>query len=474
MRPTYAIPLLASIGLALMFLVLTSPAFATDGYELDGWVNCGTPTQITGGTVTAWINSDNHSVSVTIRQNGRADMSGDVELSDYRSFDDLRVVLLGNGIDRDHNKVYLMISRVYDGGPATSGTALSCSVIGQKALGGDKVVFPIVVQNLDDVAHTYTLSASSSTGWALSFVSAGKNVYKVSVPGKQSLTVDLEVHTSAATGIGEKRVTARVDSSAIDLYVDVTSVNHTADLTAKAGSVVASVGDKALYELSIKNSEAIENDYKLAVSGLPDGWYYRFKESAVAMSEISEVVVPAGADKSFVLEILPPYSVGPGDYSFTATVTTPSGDVLNKDFSLRLKSGADLSVTTAKLSYDAKPGEPFEIVLYVGNNGQGAALTNVQTEVTAPSGWVYTASPNTTSAIAAGTSTKITVKVTPPGNIVASEYPLSIKVKCDQGAKTFDYNIKVSTDSYIPYIGAGIILIVIVGLVLVVRKYGRR
>jgi|AGTN01.2.fsa_nt_gi Predicted membrane protein len=472
MRRTYAISLLAAIGLALMFLVLTSPAFASDGYDWDDWIDCGTPTQINGGTVTASINDDNNSVYVIIKQNGRADMAGDVEKSDYRDFDDIRVVLIN--IDRDRNRAYLMISRVYSSGLATLGTTLSCSVIGQKALGGDKVVFPIVMQNLDDVAHTYTLSASSDTGWALSFVSAGKKVYKMSVPGKQSITVDLEVQTSAATGIGEKRVTARVDSSAIDLYVDVTSVNHTADLSAKAGSVVASVGDKVLYELSIKNSEARENDYKLAVSGLPDGWYYRFKESTASVSEISEVVVPSGADKSFALEILPPYSVEPGDYSFTAMVTTPSGDVLKKDLSLRLKSGAELSATTPKLAYDAKPGEPFEIVLYVSNNGHGVALTNVQTEVTAPSGWVYTASPNTTSAVAAGTSTKITVKVTPPGNIVASEYPLSIKVKCDQGAKNFDYNIKVSTDSYIPYIGAGIILIVIVGLVLVVRKYGRR
>jgi len=379
-------------------------------------------------------------------------------------------------VNRSTDRVYMDISAPAQSSiaPAQSGTALTCTVPGQKALGGDSVTFPIAIQNNDRDGHTYSLSASSDAGWGLSFLSGGKNVYKVYVPGQQSLTVDLTVQTSAATGIGEKKVTARVDSNPIDLYVDVTSVNHTTDVSAKYSSVVASVGDKILYELHIRNSRPAESDYRLAMTDLPSGWFYRFKEDAASTAEISETIVAAGAVKTVALEIMPPYSVSPGDYAFTATVTSPDNDVITKSLALKLKSGADMIVSTPRLSYDAKPGETFEVDLYVNNAGRGVALTNVIAETTAPSGWLVTVSPNLTASIAAGTSGTIRVKIQPPGNIVASDYPVSIKVKSDQGAKNFDYTIKVSTESYIPYIGAGIIIVVVVGLFLAVRKFGRR
>jgi uncharacterized membrane protein len=473
MKITHLVLMFAVLGALALLTGLASAADA--GYQsvFADWAYNNTPVYIGDGSVTATIGDNSSAVHITVKRTGYSDATGTVDQGNLMDLDDVRVTVVG--IDRSGNKVYLQIQKKQNANAlSSSGVSLSCSVPGQMALGGDRVVFPVAIQNLDKEGHIYTLSASSGTGWPLSFTSAGKTVYKVFVPGQQSLAVDLVAQTNGASGLGEKRITARVDSTTIDLYVYVTSVNHTADVSAKASSVVASVGDKVQYELSLKNSEGAENDYGLAVTGLPSGWYYRFKENAATTAEISEIVVPAGADKSMALEILPPYSVQPGDYAFAAMVTAPNGDVLVKNLTLRLKSGADMVVTTPVLSYNAEPGEPVDIVLYVGNNGRGAALTNVQVEPTAPSGWIVSVSPNQTSGIAAGTSSRITVKVTPPGNIVASDYPLSIKVKCDQGAKTTDYKIKVSTDSIIPYVGGGIILVVAVGLFLVYRKYGRR
>jgi uncharacterized membrane protein len=37
-----------------------------------------------------------------------------------------------------------------------------------------------------------------------------------------------------------------------------------------------------------------------------------------------------------------------------------------------------------------------------------------------------------------------------------------------------DYRIVISTDSYIPYIAGGMVLIIIAGIFVVFRKYGRR
>ncbi len=171
---------------------------------------------------------------------------------------------------------------------------------------------------------------------------------------------------------------------------------------------------------------------------------------------------------------MPPYSIGAGDYNFTASVTSPEGSVISKDLMLRLKSSVSMDMVTGKLAYDAKPGESFNIDVYVRNTGNGAALTNVYLETKAPDGWTVQVTPNKTASLTAGNTQTFRAKVTPPGNIVASDYSVTITAKSDQAEDEASYRITVKVDSLIPYIGGGIILFVVVGLLLVYRKYGRR
>ena len=80
-------------------------------------------------------------------------------------------------------------------------------------------------------------------------------------------------------------------------------------------------------------------------------------------------------------------------------------------------------------------------MVYVSNTGQGSALTNVYLETTAPEGWLIQTSPNRTNSIKAGESQAFTLAVQPPGNIVASDYEVNVKVKSDQAEKEKDYRI---------------------------------
>jgi len=82
------------------------------------------------------------------------------------------------------------------------------------------------------------------------------------------------------------------------------------------------------------------------------------------------------------------------------------------------------------------------IVVYVSNSGQGAALTNAYSDVQAPQGWLIQVSPNRTNSIKAGDSQA--------------------------------FNITIQTESYIPYIGAAVLILVAAGLFFIYRKYGRR
>lgn len=475
-----------SAALAIVLIVglmqpAASPALAAGDYTSikSGTISSGDtipPTEANGCFVRFDIINGNHAVHVNVRSAGYAEQNATItENQAYIYFDALKIYVAD--IDEPAQKISIDILRPTSGGstPGTSsGTILSCNTPGQTALAGDKVIFPIVIQNNNDQDKTYALSATSGTGWDLGFTSGDKGIFRVFVPKMQSSTVNLEVTTNAATGVGEKKVTATVDDKNIDLYVHITNINQSAEVTTKVMSKIASIGDKIYYDVRIKNLQSKENIYKLGATGLPENWYFRYKEDATSIEEMAEVVIPAAGEKNLLLEIAPPNSVVTGDYNFVAVITTPDGQQISKDLMLRLKSSVDMSMTSSKLAYSAKPGEAFNIDVYISNTGNGAALTNVGLETTAPEGWIVQVTPNSTNSIKAGQTQTFRVKVTPPGNIVASDYDITIKAKSDQATKEKDYRITITVDSYIPYIGGAIIVMVLAGLFIVYRKYGRR
>lgn len=468
---------LAILLFAAFLQPLAVPALAAEEYTSvrSGSVTSGEQITVEGGYFIRFdILNGGNAVHLNIRSSGYAEMDRTISENQYCLYYSGLKIFVAD-INESAGTIMVDILKPVSGSSGTSsGTSLSCNIPGQTALAGDKVVFPITIQNNNNEDKTYTLSASSGTGWNLRFTSGSNGIYKVFVPKMQSATVNLEVQTNAATGVGEKKITATVDDKNIDLYVLITSINQSAEVSTKVTSKIASIGDKIYYDVYIKNLQPKENIYQLAVTGLPDNWYYRYKESTGSIEEMAETVIPASGDKSLVLEIVPPNSVQTGDYNFTAAVTTPDGQVIAKDLNLRLKSSVDMSMYSSKYAYEAKPGETLNIDVYITNTGNGAALTNVGLTTEAPEGWLVQVTPNSTNSIKAGQTQAFRVKVTPPGNIVASDYDISIKASSDQASKEKDYRITIKVDSYIPYIGGAIIVLVVAGLFLVYRKYGRR
>jgi uncharacterized membrane protein len=457
--------------LCLILGALAAPSQASTVYTsaFSGTVNngdtksaggCFVNFQITNGSVHVTVTSPDYSSGEAVIPAGNA----------YYYLNVLRIYVASVPTDS---------TAVVDIGKTTSsststGTKVYCDTPAQNTLAGDKVSFPITIHNYETVDETFSLSATGPDGWSTAYDFNGKDIYQIYVPASSSKVVDLIVSTPYTSSIGQKTISAKIGDTTLDLYVDITSVNESADVSAKLSSQIAYIGDKIYYDLTLDNLQAAENVYKLSLTGLPENWYYMYLESRGSSSELAETVVPASAEKSLVLSIVPPYSVGAGDYSFTAVITTPSNQTITKDLTLKLKSGTSMTVNTDKLAYTASAGQAFNIDVYVTNSGSGSALTNVYPSVSAPTGWVVSSSPNSTNTIKSGETQTFVISVTPPGNIVASDYDVAVQIVSDQAQDSEDFRITIATSSYIPYIAGGIILVVLVGLVFLFRKYGRR
>jgi uncharacterized membrane protein len=462
--------LLSVLAICLLAGALQAPAMAeTYTSVFSGWVDNGKTVEANGCFVTFSV-SNGSAVHVSVNSPDYPSAEANVPPGNaYYYYNVLRIYVSATNAQ---GQTLADISKCVSSSQS-SGTKVWCDTPGQKALGGDLVTFPINIQNNNANDVTYDLSADGS-GWDTSFLYNGKDIYQIYVPASQSRTVSLAVQTPYSAAIGEKTINAKVGDSSLDVRLYITSVNQTVEVSTKVDSLIASIGDKVYYDISLQNLQSKQNDYKLSVTGLPENWYYRYVDSRGSTSEMAEDIVPASTTKSLVLEIVPPYTVSEGDYNFTAVVTTPDNTTITRDLTLKLKSGTSMGVASDKLAYSAKPGQAFNINVYVTNNGRGSALTNVKPEITAPTGWVVSSSPETATSIKAGETQTFVVSVQPPGNIVASDYSVNIKVTSDQAQSDSDYRITITTDSYIPYLAGAIIVIVLAGLVLMYRKYGRR
>ncbi|HMK46551.1 MAG TPA: NEW3 domain-containing protein [Methanocella sp.] len=445
-----------------------------------GWVNGDnmSPQNSLGVYVTPGFPNDSLAANVTHLHIQSSYYSGGYATlgvgDSYDYYDAARITVMGV---RDYYGVpqaYIDVSQPVNTS-GSNGTNIYCDTPGVVAKAGDIVSFSLTIQNDDTTDRTYTLRASSPTDWNTTFQYQGKNIYQLYVPKGQSKTVSLLVDTPYTATLGEKTFTAYADSYNLNLHVDVDSVNQSVSVSTPTGdSVIASIGSKAYYDITLNNLQDQENVYQLSVTGLPANWYYMYLDSKTSTNALAEEVVSASTSKNMALEIIPAASATAGDYNFTMDITT-NGVTVSKNLTLKLNGGAAISAQYDKLSYDAKPGTAFNIKVYVTNSGKGAALTNVYPSVEAPSGWTVSSSPETANTIQAGNMQVFTVSVLPPANIQASDYDVKVTVKSDQAnSDVLDYRINVTTDSYVMYIAVGIVLVVIAGLVIVFRKYGRR
>ena len=246
-----------------------------------------------------------------------------------------------------------------------------------------------------------------------------------------------------------------------------------AEVTTKSPSKTDMIGKNPFYQIKIKNSGKTDDTYKLDLLGLPEEWYYRYKETVGSNEDISGILVSSGEEKTLYLEFIPPYDVEVGEHNFTVLVES-STEQYELDLSLKLRGSYNMSLYYEKLRYDIKKGDTASMELIVSNSGLGGTITNIKPGVSAPSGWNARLSPKEVASLKPGESETFTIKITPPGDIETSDYKVTVNVKSDQLAQEEIFRIIVKESSNVPLYGALIIIVVVLSLFFVFRKFGRR
>ncbi len=226
--------------------------------------------------------------------------------------------------------------------------------------------------------------------------------------------------------------------------------------------------------------------FALAAEG-PSGWLVRVQQSVSGTKELPAVVLDPtqtyGGEKVVVIAI-PPYWVitEPGDYNIK--LQAASGDLEGSiDLTARITARYDFKVETdtGLLNTKATAGKESHLTIVVSNTGT-ANLDKVMFSSSKPSGigdeqWNVTFTPDKLEGLKPLEEQEVDVTIKPPAKTITGDYMITLRTNSDpltSSSPELKIRVTVETSTKWGWIGAGIIVAVIAGLVLGFRKLGRK
>jgi uncharacterized membrane protein len=300
---------------------------------------------------------------------------------------------------------------------------------------------------------------SAADGSVSTLTDAGTYILKVSKDGyksfeKKDVKIKGGITTKSGTIMLEKALFA-------------------ADLEVKSPMITTTVGKNPTYELTIRNIGKSEDTFRFTSHSVPEGWYVRFRESASSGSDISEIYLKSGDEKTLMIEAIPPYTAQVGDYNFSVNAESSQTEY-SENLGVKIRGDYNLKVYADMYRYEVNKGDVLTIPLTIANDGNAGALTNIAIEVTAPEGWQAEIVPKKIPSLLSGEREKASIRVVPPANIVASEYKIGIKVKSDQMEKSDDFRVLMKEQSFVAILGLVTLGLICGSVYYMFRKYNRR
>jgi len=226
--------------------------------------------------------------------------------------------------------------------------------------------------------------------------------------------------------------------------------------------------------------------FALAAEG-PSGWLVRVQQSVAGTKELPAVVLDPtqayGGEKVVVIAS-PPYWVitEPGDYNIK--LRAASGDLEGSiDLTARITARYDFKVETdtGLLNTKATAGKESHLTIVVSNTGT-ANLDKVMFSSSKPSGigdeqWNVTFTPDKLEGLKPLEEQEVDVTIKPPAKTITGDYMITLRTNSDpltSSSPELKIRVTMETSTKWGWIGAGIIVAVIAGLVLSFRKLGRK
>jgi uncharacterized membrane protein len=376
---------------------------------------------------------------------------------------------------------------------AMSNMEIYSDIPGKKTHPGIPVSFATFVENKYKNRENFQISLVSKPGdWGVDILSTdGARITRLGVLGSGSKEFKILVNPplNATEGDYEVLIAACPEkgNQSVFLPLGVTinpELAHDDDLSAYVGLNADVVGIGIRPEKTAEFAVSLKNRYdqplKLDLKALsfPEGWKVDFVDKENKDQRLSSLMLEAGEEQAFKVKVKPAQNATGGLYAVTVAAVNGNKKVtrqLEININNNIENQETLKVDSSSSELSLNPGGTTEIQVSVVNQGD-EELKDVTLEINSVSGIsTQIKSFGTIDKLEAGESKSIPVEVAVNANAGSGVKEIFIRAKSDDlvsSDKSVKINVEKSASSGL--LGLGLLVLAVIVLVFVVRKFGRR
>jgi len=369
----------------------------------------------------------------------------------------------------------LALPAVAQESPPPTSLSISSPYVGVAVKPGDSATFELTVASPPGDRVGFTLNGLPE-GWEGELRGGGFVVDEVQVGDTGIVTLELQVDVPAETEEGDYEMsvgaTGGAGADTLDLSIRVAaSVGGDVSMTTDFPALRGPADSTYTFDLAIANNTPQEIQFGLSANG-PEGWLTEIKPSGEAQA--STVTVAAGETAQVTVDVDPPDTVPAGEYLITARAEG-SGLSTEAQLGVQITGSFAIDVTTLNeaLNVTVKGEQPTDLPLVVTNTGT-APLAGVTMTATPPQGWDVTFDLPTLEQLEPGQSVQVVATITPSGDAINGDYVITFSSAVAEASDGIDVRATVETSAVWGLVGIGVIVVALVGLTMVFRRYGRR
>ncbi len=226
------------------------------------------------------------------------------------------------------------------------------------------------------------------------------------------------------------------------------------------------------FSVEVENNTGKDMVFNLTVQG-PSNWDINFKP-AYEEKYISSLRVKDGRTESMAVEVKPYILAKPGRYPIKIKVSGEKAEdqaelivILTGTYKL------DVGTVNGLLSLNARQGKTANISFYVKNTGS-ARQDNIRFLSMKPENWKVEFKPERIDSLNPGEMKQVELFITPYEQALVGDYSVGVSIEGEKVTKGLEFRVSVRASTVWGWIGIGIIVCVVVALVILFIRLGRR
>jgi len=350
---------------------------------------------------------------------------------------------------------------------------------------GEDVSMDLLIRNTGRSDETVNINiASIPKGWKAKIKTYKFTVSSIFVPGKEnkSLTFQAEPDKDIKPGKYDFRIDAQTPDGQFKMVQDIevtVKEKEKEDKEAKGVKLTTSYPvlrgpSDAKFEFSVDVLNETDKDtvFDLFAQG-PEGWDINFKP-AYESKYISSLRLKGGQSQAVAVEVKPGANAKAGEYPINVRVSSAEAKgEAQLTINLTGTYGLEAGTASGLLSLEAQPGKPANVSFYVKNTGS-AVNNEIKFMSFKPENWKVEFKPEKVTGLEPNGLKQVEMTITPYEEALVGDYSVGVSIEGEKATKSLEFRVTLKASSAWGWIGIGIIVAVIAGLVGVFRWLGRR